>query len=135
VLFCTDFSEGSEAAFRVLTDLARKTQLSCELLHVQEEARMRYMQERVPEFDRKDLTRLEQMKAALVEAGAGSVGVELRLGKPVRQIVAEAAERGHTLIVMGTRGRGALAEVMVGSVALNVARLAPVPVLFVPSPC
>lgn len=134
VLFPTDFSAGSEHAFHVLTRIVAQTHSACRLLHVQDEARMRYMMERLPEFNTKDAARLDEMTAALVEAGARTVETQTTLGSPTRVIVQEAARNGVSLILMSTHGRGALAEVMVGSVAMNVARLAPVPVLFVPSP-
>lgn len=135
VLFPTDFSAGSEHAFRALTGIVARTHSACRLLHVQDEARMRYMKERLPEFNKKDAARLDEMSAAVTKAGASAVETELTLGVPTRAIVSEAARGGVSLILMSTHGRGALAEVMVGSVAMNVARLAPVPVLFVPSPC
>jgi nucleotide-binding universal stress UspA family protein len=135
ILFPTDFSGGSEYAFRTLAGMVAKTHSFCRLLHVQDETRLRPVMDRLPEFNTTDAARLEKMKMALVEAGASSVELELKMGKPTRIIVEEAAQQGHTLIVMSTRGRGALAEVMVGSVAMNVARLAPVPVLLVPSQC
>lgn len=134
VLFPTDFSAGSEHAFHVLTRIVAQTHSACRLLHVQDEAHMRYMMERLPEFNTKDAARLDEMSAALVEAGARTVETQTTLGSPTRVIVQEAARNGVSLILMSTHGRGALAEVMVGSVAMNVARLAPVPVLFVPSP-
>lgn len=135
VLFPTDFSAGSERAFRALSEIVARTHSASRLLHVQDEARMRYMMERLPEFNTKDAARLDEMMAALIEAGAGTVETQITLGAPTRVLVQEATRNGVSLILMSTHGRGALAEVMVGSVAMNVARLAPVPVLFVPSPC
>ncbi|MEI6137516.1 MAG: universal stress protein, partial [Chloroflexota bacterium] len=52
---------------------------------------------------------------------------------PALSIVEYARAREIDLIVMGTHGRGALAHVMVGSVADRVVRLAPCPVLTVRS--
>lgn len=133
VLFPTDFSDSCAHAFDTLTEILAKTRGYCTLLHVQDETDMRHLMDRLPEFNATDTQRLEKLKAELVEAGASRVDVEVRLGKPIRVIIEQA--EGHSLIVMSTRGRGALAEVMVGSVAMNVARLAPVPVLFVPCRC
>ncbi len=135
VLFPTDFSDGSEHAFHHLTGIVAETHSACTLLHVQDEVRLKHMTAQLGEFNTIDAERLERLKSELISAGASGVDTAVRMGKPIRVVVEEAAQQGHTLVVMGTRGRGALAEVMVGSVAMNIARLAPIPVLFVPSQC
>lgn len=52
-------------------------------------------------------------------------------GTPSRQIVAYAVESNCDLIVMGTRGRGGIDRLLLGSVAERVVRSSPVPVLTV----
>jgi universal stress protein A len=55
-------------------------------------------------------------------------------GEPAREVV-QFAEREHVdLIVLGTHGRTGLARVLMGSVAENVVRRAPCPVLVVKQP-
>jgi len=53
---------------------------------------------------------------------------------PAFAIVDYAREHEIDLIVMGTHGRGALAHLMMGSVAERVVRLAPCPVLTIKHP-
>jgi nucleotide-binding universal stress UspA family protein len=55
-------------------------------------------------------------------------------GSPAYAIVDYAQEYDIDLIVMGTHGRGALAQLMMGSVAERVVRIAPCPVLTVRHP-
>jgi nucleotide-binding universal stress UspA family protein len=54
------------------------------------------------------------------------------VGEPAAQIARLARELGSDLIVMGTRGLGAVHHALVGSVALKVAHASPVPVALVP---
>jgi len=56
------------------------------------------------------------------------------VGEPHREIVRFADERGIDLIVMGTHGRGGMAHLLLGSVAEQVVRTAPCPVLTVRHP-
>ena len=54
-------------------------------------------------------------------------------GHPALKIIERAKESGRTLILMGTQGKGFVEELFLGSVAHNVARRAPLAVLFVPA--
>ena len=54
-------------------------------------------------------------------------------GDPAREICRAAAELGAQAIVLGSRGRGGVARFFLGSVALDVVRNAPCPVLTVGS--
>lgn len=55
-----------------------------------------------------------------------------RIGQVAPEIVRHAQEHGCDMIVMGTRGMSALANMVLGSVATRVLHLASVPVLLVP---
>jgi nucleotide-binding universal stress UspA family protein len=55
-------------------------------------------------------------------------------GDPAQVIVQFARERGCSLIVMGTHGRTGLERLLMGSVAEQVVRKAPCPVLTVKTP-
>lgn len=54
------------------------------------------------------------------------------LGAPFVEIVGYARKHDIGLIVMGTHGRGAVAHLLIGSVAERVVRKAPCPVLTIP---
>ncbi len=66
-----------------------------------------------------------------LQARSPHVRGALRRGVPCEEILAASNEVGADLIVMGTRGRRALARALLGSVAERVLRLASVPVLTV----
>jgi nucleotide-binding universal stress UspA family protein len=55
-------------------------------------------------------------------------------GNPVEQILLQADEKNCDLIVMGTHGRGSLADAMIGSTARRVVRRSEKPVLVIRLP-
>lgn len=140
ILAPTDFSDTSVVALKYATALADALGAQLHLLHVvdlaverQGAARMAMVPNRDIEAEarrRSDeelaglLTRPERQKyrAALVTA----------MGSPPVAIVRYARREDIDLIVLGTHGRGPVAHLLIGSVAENVVRSAPCPVLTVP---
>jgi nucleotide-binding universal stress UspA family protein len=64
-------------------------------------------------------------------AGEIPVSVVIREGKPAAEIIRFAAEKKADLIVIGSRGKGGLERLLLGSVADEVVRTAPCSVLVV----
>lgn len=134
VLFPTDFSENAEHAFAAVVTLVQEGHQSVVLMHVQDRTRIdHYLKDRLVEFNVIDTDRLERLKQSLLAAGAQDVQIELPYGLPTEEILRRTRQGDVALTVMGTRGRGFLSEVLLGSVSHNLARHAPIPVLLIPA--
>jgi nucleotide-binding universal stress UspA family protein len=134
ILFPTDFSDNAEHALLYLEHIVRETKSQVTLLHVQDKTKIeKHLKHRLQEFNEIDAERLEGMKLRLEQCGAVSVQTEIPYGSPTQIILERARSNTFSLILMGSQGRGFIREVFMGSVANQVARLAPLPVLFVPA--
>jgi nucleotide-binding universal stress UspA family protein len=79
----------------------------------------------------------KRLDEALIDSDASGPptrSVVMTSGSAAYAIVDYAGENRIDLIVIGTHGRGALAKLMMGSVAERVVRIAPCPVLTVRHP-
>lgn len=139
ILVATDFSEASEHALAYATTLARAFDASVHVLHVLEDLASHAWTTEVyvaalpgvhEEMERQARERLEAVvppeqrdELRLVTA--------LRTGSAFVEIVRYARDEEVDLIVLGTHGRGAIAHMLLGSVAERVVRKAPCPVLTV----
>jgi|CZCB01.1.fsa_nt_gi nucleotide-binding universal stress UspA family protein len=89
------------------------------------------------ELERAGLSLLSEVKSNLqaIQAADQSTPVcietELAWGHPADVIVEKARQGGYHLIVMGSRGLGAISSLLLGSVSDRVVKLAPCPVLIV----
>jgi nucleotide-binding universal stress UspA family protein len=134
VLFPTDFSDTSAEAFLYLEHVVRNTPARVTLLHVQDGSRIDpHLTQRLEESNKIDDERLQGMKLRLTDCGTTEVTTKIVYGSPTKSILDLARSERFSLILMGSQGRGYIEEVFLGSVANNVARLAPLPALFVPA--
>jgi nucleotide-binding universal stress UspA family protein len=142
ILVAHDFSEPATRALGFAAMLAKETSATVELVHVmpdlydgrgelalavpptlpgQGERYMRFLQE--------ELERAVQL--ALPEL-AGKLPCHALRGDPVRRIEALAKEIGADVVCVGATGKGAVARVLLGSIAQLLLRTSTVPVLIVP---
>lgn len=75
--------------------------------------------------------RLEQEAAALRDAGF-RVEARLAVGEPGRELVSAASEAGADLLLLGDRGHGKVHEFLIGSTAMDAARLTRLPLWLEP---
>jgi nucleotide-binding universal stress UspA family protein len=129
ILFPTDFSACSEAAFRLASSLARDYSAALVVLHVypppldhsEEIAR------RPPDSYEDSLWK--NLKEIRTDDLKYDIDYQLIEGDAAAEIARVAAERPCDLIVMGTHGRTGIERVLLGSVAEKVIRHATCPVL------
>ncbi len=134
VLIATDLSDVSERALDVAAGLSRALRARLTVLHVYEASLSMVagadaaVAERTWPGAIRARARLDRAVDPLRASGLDVEGA-LRLGFPPEQIVEGALEREVDLIVMGTRGRKGLARLWYPSVAAQVVRSSPIPVL------
>lgn len=138
VLLPCDGSENSLRAVEFVIKLRQKgTDLRVSLVHVHEEPALYgelavYMtREKVESLQASlDEAALAPAQRALEAAGVPHTR-ETLVGSAAQRIVEHAHDRGMDMVVMGTRGAGSLANLLLGSVAHRVVHLATVPVTLV----
>ncbi len=143
ILVATDFGQASEVALAYGRELARTFGATLDVLHVAEDVVARafgadgYVAA-YPELQREIEEAARNRVDAIVcdedRALLGGKAVIRTSNTPAFEIVTYAREADADLIIMGTHGRGAMAHLLMGSVAERVVRTAPCPVLTVRHP-
>jgi nucleotide-binding universal stress UspA family protein len=154
ILYATDLSENARYAARYAVALAERFNAEITIVHVIEqisanihsrvaamlgEAEWQEIQARRREETFTTIqARLRNFCQDLQDQLAGcrleQADIVTREGEPVSEILALAKERPFDLIVMGTRGLGALADAVMGSTARRVIRRSQIPVMVVRLP-
>ena len=141
ILVATDFGAASDAALRYGRELARRFGATLHVLHVAENLAIssvgadgfmalapQQLQDEIEDTARVRL--LEALKDSY-RSGLVTRPVVMTASAPAPVIIDYAKRHDIDVIVIGTHGRGALAHLLMGSVAERVVRTAPCPVLTV----
>ena len=134
ILVPVDGSEGAARAARFAAYLASETGATITLLHVFDAptATVLGLASLTGPAAQEAVERVAagSFASATAEMGEFDVEVDTRVavGHPAREIVAFARQQHPQLIVMGTRGRSAVEEALLGSVCAHVLHHAPCPV-------
>lgn len=143
VLVATDFGEVADVALAYARALASRFEATLHVLHVAENIYIAAVGPEnyvtmAPQLQREIETtaakRLDQLLIDSDRSGPPTRRAVLTSSAPALAIIDYARDHDIDLIVMGTHGRGALAHIVMGSVAESVVRLAPCPVLTVRHP-
>jgi nucleotide-binding universal stress UspA family protein len=137
ILHPTDFSRPSEYAFQLACSLARDYHAKLVVLHVDlPPVTMGEVITSMEPGEYKEQLWDEFRRLQASEPGIRELRVETKLveGNPAKEILKLANEIKPELIVMGTHGRTGLGRLLMGSVAEEVVRKSPYPVLTVKTP-
>jgi universal stress protein A len=136
ILVPTDFSEPSLKAVRYAVRFAEQSGATIHLLYVIDRPAFNHDFDAFPlVLPKPELSRT--CKERLLSLAGTEIGelipvhVQVRLGKPFREIVDAARETDADLIVIATQGHSGIKHVLLGSTAELVVRHAPCPVLVV----
>ena len=136
ILIATDGSEGAEAAAAAGARVARMHATSAVLVYVRPSLGALgdpYFQEKLSEQMAHARTALDRAKELVAQEDV-EAEEEILEGSAADRVVQFARDRNAPLIVVGSRGLGAVAGAVLGSVSTAIIHLSDRPVLVVPTP-
>lgn len=137
ILVPVDGSMGANAAAAFAAGLAKDARATLELVYIYDAPTAALMGLEAT----RDIAKVKEQVAGgsfegalnaisgAVDSGDVAVAEYVAIGHPATEVCAYAKEQGHDLIVMGTRGRSEVRELVLGSVSQAVLHHAPCPVL------
>jgi nucleotide-binding universal stress UspA family protein len=143
ILFYGDFSESSDRAFRYVINLAKTYHAKLFILHV-----IRDLANREQLFAYLSPTQLKELEASQKEKINQKISIHylqkmdefldyeilLRRGVDFREIILAAEKESVDIIVMGTRGRKSITDILLGNTSEIVAKSSLCPTLIVSLP-
>ena len=138
ILVTTDFSELADKAIGPAAELAQKLEARLTLVHVLTSERPPKPDPSAPyykvalrmfEADQELEAQIRQNLQQRADACPGDCKVAIARGGAVSGLLALAKEQQADMIVISSQGRSGLSRILLGSVAEELARESPIPVL------
>jgi nucleotide-binding universal stress UspA family protein len=130
ILLATDGSEDAALAARAAIDLAERSGAELHLVHAWTNVPSARFEAYVrTQLEQEGRRVLDEEAQRIEEAGGTLARTHLREGRTEEEIVVLAKELRADLVVVGSRGLGAVKRLAVGSVSEGVVKLAPCPLL------
>ena len=143
IVAALDFSDASEPVRETAAAMAKAFGAALKLVHVVEPeptySAYGFTPEEFPAihtFQKEARSRAEKALAAQKDKVGEGIEVETKLleGNPLRTLLDYAEGTEEAMVVVGSHGHGAIASLLLGSVAEGVVRKAEIPALIVPAP-
>jgi nucleotide-binding universal stress UspA family protein len=135
VLHATDFSDTANRAFEVVRDLETQGKIGkVSLIHVQGHHALA-LKDPIShdELMKMNEENLEEMRNTLSDHTREGAEIIITFGTAGKEIIQAIEERGVTLAVMGSQGKGFVHEFFLGGVSSQVTRFSKIPVLLIPA--
>ncbi len=140
ILVCVDLSESTEIIVKKIEELAKSLSAEVWLLHNAEPAPDVVEFKVDPLAARESLAKkfhvehrqIQELADRMRKAGIDTTALLVH-GATVEAILQEASDVEADLIVVGSHGRGAMYQLLVGSVSEGVLHKSPLPVLVIPT--
>ena len=139
IITATDASEDALLATRAAIDLSSRTRAELHLVHAWQDLRPPALpamaideySQAYEQWKRGAGELLDEQAERLRNAGGTVAGAHLRKGRPAEEITKLAEELNVGLVIIGSRGLGAMKRLVMGSVSEGVVHLATRPTLVV----
>jgi nucleotide-binding universal stress UspA family protein len=128
VVVPTDFSLSASHAFTRMLEMPKGAVKHAFLFHVIDPA---LAGEKLRRAEEGAEFHLKNLQAMCTQQGIAS-SVSIARGNPLQAVLTELDDRRATGVMLGTRGRNAVQEMLLGSVSMTLLRQASCPVLIVP---
>lgn len=140
ILAAVDLSESTEKVVKAVEDLAKTLRAEVWLVHIADPEPEFVGLDAGPQSVRDDTAKvfhdehrqIQALADSLREAGVDTTALLLQ-GATAEKILDQAAKLDVDMIVVGSHGRGAMLQMLVGSVSEGVLRKSACPVLVVPT--
>ena len=140
IMVAIDFSDYSLPAAQYASDLAKDVSAGLLLTNVLNQRNIDMMNQvalKVPDFSIKNyideylVERKERLEEVAKKINVGNLDVEVNVcvGVPYKALLKEIEEKKPDLLIMGTKGRSNLVDMIVGSCAQKMFRRCPIPLL------
>ena len=144
IMAAVDLSDYSAASVRYSVELAMKLDAELLLVNVINQRDLDMVQRTMIGYEafsfpnyisEQEQDRETKMKDLFMAASPGRVGCRyiVKSGTPYLELLAAIEEEKPNLLVVGTKGRSNLADVVVGSTARKMYRRSPIPLLTIPA--
>ena len=130
ILLATDGSEDAAQAREAAVDLARKGSSELHLVHVWHDVPSPYAHAFVKrELKRQGQEILDEQVTKIKEAGGTVTKAHLKRGRTSDEVIRLSEELGAGLLIVGSRGRGRVRRILMGSHSEDIVHHAHLPVL------